>query len=134
ATRVPGRSNSQGWGSLHIDQSVEGRPLRSGGRAWSGGFGTHAPSIIQLPVPSGAQRFTASAGLDDETAGGRLSFQVYADRQQLWDSGPINSGEAPRPLDLDIAGRATLQLVVDPLGDNSYDHADWLEPRFVMGR
>lgn len=134
ATRVPGRSNSQGWGSLHIDQSVEGRPLRSGGRAWSGGFGTHAPSIIQLPVPSGAQRFTASAGLDDETAGGRLSFQVYADRQQLWDSGPINSGEAPRALDLDIAGRATLQLVVDPLGDNSYDHADWLEPRFVMGR
>lgn len=134
ATRVPGRSNTQGWGSLHIDQSVEGRPLRSGGRAWSGGFGTHAPSIIQLPVPSGAQRFTASAGLDDETAGGRLSFQVYADRQQLWDSGPINSGEAPRALDLDIAGRTTLQLVVDPLGDNSYDHADWLEPRFVMGR
>ena len=132
ATRIAGRSNTQGWGSLHIDQSVEGRPLMSGGKPWPGGFGTHAPSIIQLPVPPGAARFTASAGLDDEVAGGHLSFQVFADRQLLWDSGAVNSGEAPRALDVDVSGRSTLELVVDPLGDNSYDHADWLQPRFVM--
>jgi hypothetical protein len=132
ATRIPGRSEMQGWGSLHIGQSVEGHALTAGGKSWASGFGTHAPSIIHLPVPAGAVRFAATVGLDDEASGGRLAFRVFADRQLLWDSGPMVSGQAPRSLDVDVTGRAVLELVVDPLGDNSYDHADWLEPRFVM--
>jgi len=134
ATRIPGRTSTQGWGSLHIGQSVEGNTLSVAGKTWPEGFGTHAPSIIHMPVPPHAARFTASVGVDDEAHGGRVAFQVFADRQKIWDSGAIDSGEAPHAVDLDVTGRVTLDLVVDPLGDNSYDHADWLQPRFVFGR
>jgi hypothetical protein len=133
ATGVSGRTYTQGWGSLHIGQSVEAHPLTIAGSSWTQGFGTHAPSDIQIPIPAGATRFAASAGIDDEVSGGHLSFQVFADRKMIWDSGAVDSGHAAIAFDLDIAGRQTLDLVVDPLGDKSYDHADWIEPRFRIG-
>jgi Gpi18-like mannosyltransferase len=130
ASAIPGVGATQGWGTLHLGQSVEGRDLRVAGQSFAHGFGTHSPSQLDLPVPAGARRFSVSAGLDDEASGGRLAFKVFLDGHEAWNSGSMVNGDAPRTLDLDVSGHHHLQLVVDPLGDMDSDHADWLEPRF----
>lgn len=132
-TRVAGLDAHQGWGTLHIDASVEGNALTVGGKTWDSGFGTHAPSQIRLALPPHARRFTAAVGLDQEAHGGRVAFQVFADTVKLWDSGPVFSDQPERRLDLDVSGHQTLDLVVVPVGSMDYGHADWLEPRLQLG-
>lgn len=132
-TQVAGLDVQQGWGSLHIDTSVEGHTLTVGGQTWDGGFGTHAPSQIHLKLPPGVRRFTAAVGLDQEAHGGRAAFKVFADGAELWDSGLVLSDQPARQLDLDVSGRQALDLVVEPVGSMDYDHADWLEPRLKLG-
>jgi hypothetical protein len=130
ATTVPGRTEQQGWGTLHLDQSVEGKPLTAGRTTWAFGFGTHAPSTITLPVPAGARRFRSFVALDDESRNGRAGFEVWVDGQLRWTSGPLESGAAPRECEVQVQGARSLELRVDPLGPVDADHADWLEPQF----
>src|SRR5579862_2506842 len=56
----------QGWGEPGIDRSVGGKPLRIAGQRFARGFGTHAPSELDISLKGGAERFTASVGVDDE--------------------------------------------------------------------
>ena len=57
---------TQGWGEPHKNQSVDGHPLTIGGQTFERGFGTHAESILSINLNGGAQKFSASVGVDDE--------------------------------------------------------------------
>lgn len=134
ATRIPGRTSSQAWGDLQTGNSVDGRMLVVAGQRHARGFGTHAESVITIPVPPGAERFSTQAGLDDETRGGEVSFFIRLDGRTLWSSGRLAAGAGAVSADIDVRGGHSLQLVVDPLGSNANDHADWLSPRFRIAR
>lgn len=56
---------NQGWGKLHYDSNVEGKPIVLSGKSFKKGIGSHADASIQLKVPQGAVRFVGIAGLDD---------------------------------------------------------------------
>jgi len=77
-----------------------------------------------------AARFQAAVGVDDETGGkGTVEFRVYGDGKLLWSSGIMRGGEKAKEANVDIKGIGTLRLEVANGGDdNSYDHADWLNP------
>lgn len=132
ATKIQGLEAQQGWGSLHMDQSVIGNPLFCAGRVFGFGFGTHAPSTIRIPIPKGSKGFTTRAGVDDEAMGGKVVFRILVDGQKRWESGVVQGGNPPVQAKVKLQGETWLELQVDAYGSNEFDHADWLEPAFQV--
>jgi alpha-galactosidase len=124
----------QGWGSPQRNRSVEGRELSIGGQKFAHGLGTHANSTFRISLGGKAERFTASVGVDDETAGqGSVAFRVVGDNKTLWESGVMRGGAAAKPVSVDLAGVQTLLLAVGDAGDGmDFDHADWADATLAM--
>ncbi|HKI69861.1 MAG TPA: NPCBM/NEW2 domain-containing protein, partial [Verrucomicrobiae bacterium] len=124
----------QGWGSPHADKSVEGHELSIAGRKFAHGLGTHATGRIKVIFDGKPERFSAWAGVDDETDGrGSVEFEVDANGTPVWKSGVMRAGDAAKEVNVDLAGVKTLVLKVGDAGDGiGYDHADWADAKFVM--
>lgn len=133
-------------------------PLTIAGRPFTHGLGTHAPVRLCLNLDARAVRFTAWLGVDegigyrkdpskwdrrlgapvylydgnddvwDRDQGGTVRFRVLADGREVFDSGMMNEASVARPVALDVAGVARLELIAEPGPDGSYaDHADWAD-------
>ncbi|MFD3731404.1 NPCBM/NEW2 domain-containing protein [Streptomyces sp. NPDC058632] len=63
---------------------------------------------------------------------GKVTFSVHADGVPLWNSGRIEGGAPAIPVHVDLTGRETVRLVVEP--HSHFDNlalADWAESRFT---
>ena len=87
----------EGFGGAKIDRNYEGRKIRVGGKDYSYGIGTHAPSLIVYDLPDGYERFKAIGGLDNSGSdqGGcgeqaSIQFSVYTEKPV---EGPVGVGE-----------------------------------------
>ena len=130
-------SATNGWGSVERDRSNgeaasgDGRTLTLNGQTFSKGLGAHAASRIVYDLGGQCRSFKASVGMDDEVGSrGSVVFQVFADGNQLYDSGTMTGDTATKTLDINITGKTRLELVVTIAGDNNYyDHANWADAR-----
>jgi len=123
---------AQDWGEPRRRRSVDGRPLRIGGRLFKRGVGTHANSVIRIALEGSTAHFSAWVGVDDEVGGGRGSvvFEVRSGTKLLWRSPRLKGGDAAREVSCDISGPTTLLLLVNDAGDGiDFDHADWADAR-----
>ncbi len=121
---------SAGWGRPLADRSVQNQQLSIAGRKFDGGVGTHAASYLWIDLRGGCRRFTAWVGVDDEvgTAPASIEFCVRADGETVYRSGIMKPGDAAQRVDIDLAGRQSLLLIVRDGGDGvAYDHANWAE-------
>ena len=125
---------SQDWGSPRAGTSVEGNPIRIGGREFTRGVGTHAVSELTLDLCGEALTFKAMVGVDDETKGrGSVEFQVIVDDGLAFSSGVLRGGQPPVPVSIDLTGASTLTLIVLDADDGiDHDHADWANAMIVM--
>ena len=121
-----------GWGEPLVDQSIEGKPLRMGGKEYEHGVGTHASSVLFLRLDGKTKRFTAQVGVDDETGPrGSVRFRVYGDGEELFDSDVLTGEDPPKRVDVGLTGVKQLMLLVGSAGDGiDFDHADWAEATF----
>ncbi|WP_040196336.1 NPCBM/NEW2 domain-containing protein [Candidatus Soleaferrea massiliensis] len=128
-------SGKAGWGSIHQDQSVEGRTLTINGKTYAAGMGTHAPSEMIYYIGGRNITFTALAGIDDEAAAGvsSVSFQIYGDDDLLYETGRMGAWQDAKEISVDLAGCDFLRLVVDDLDGMNNDHADWIDPKIEEG-
>ncbi|MFB9994579.1 NPCBM/NEW2 domain-containing protein [Deinococcus oregonensis] len=116
-------------------QAGDGKPLTLNGKIYAQGYGVHAGSELRfgLQGTGGAQcnNFTADIGVDDEVGSrGSVVFQVYGDGVKLYDSGVLTGNSATKRVNVGVAGRQELRLVVTDAGNGiSSDHADWADPR-----
>ncbi len=129
-------SATSGFGGVGKDRSVDGKPIRIHGTAYTHGLGTHATSEIVYDLEKLGRRyarFQCDAGIDNEiSAMGSVAFQVYADDEKRFDSGVIKAGEKAQKIDVDISGAKRLRLVVTDGGDGiNSDHADWADARLT---
>jgi len=128
------RSAMQGYGEPHKNKSVDGNALTIGGKVFQRGFGTHAESVLHVNLGGGAQKFTATVGVDDEVNGNAASsveFFVIGDGKTLWSSGVLRAGNAPKECVVDLSGVKKLTLKVGDAGDGmDWDHADWADAKF----
>jgi alpha-galactosidase len=125
----------QGWGKPHVDKSVDGHAISIGGKTFERGIGTHAESVFRIDLKKSAEKFSASAGVDDDAPQkvGSVEFQVFGDGKLLWKSGVLKSGDAPKLVELDVKGVGTLMLMVTDAGDgNNSDHADWADAQLQV--
>ena len=87
-------------------------------------YGAHAPSRLKCPIPPGAKSFSV---IGYNGASRTAKYQLQIDGKQVYDSGV--TGVAV--IKVDIPFKSTvLELIVDPAGNNEYDHTYWCFPRF----
>jgi hypothetical protein len=120
------------------DQNVTGGELRVGGLLALKGLGMHSASRLTYDLDKKHDRFAASVGIDDSTAGrGHALARVYGDRgdgkwELLAESPSLRGGAEAVPLEADLKGMQRLALVVDFAGDgDAGDHVDWLDARVI---
>ncbi len=123
--------SAQAFGAVQRDRSVDGNPLRVGGKEYASGLGAHAVSELPVTVPAGAARFTGAVGVDDEVGPGKgsVKFRILSGNAVLWESPEMKAGDPAAAFDVAVPSAIyrKLYLQVDDLGENSYDHADWVD-------
>ncbi|MDQ3804751.1 MAG: NPCBM/NEW2 domain-containing protein [Acidobacteriota bacterium] len=128
-----------GWGPVERDMSNGGHTLGDGatlvlnGVPYPKGLGTHADSEIVYNLGGNSSTFISDIGLDDEVGpNGSVRFQVYGDAALLYDSGVMNGSSQTQFINVSVAGRQQLRLVVSMAdGNRDYDHADWGAARVI---
>lgn len=113
------------------DLAVTGTPLQAGGRTWRRGLGVHAPSRLTYALGGEWRSLRGRVAIDDGVlrlaARGSVVFRVLVDGELRFDSGVVRGGDAPRSLEVDLAGAREVVLEVDMDGDHFVaDRADWL--------
>lgn len=122
-------SNYQAYGSLGRDRNTEKGILRIFDTDFSRGLGVHAKSELKYKIPSGAIYYHASYGLDHNGKNGSVEFKVLLDGEEVWASGRVTH-EPAKDIWINIGKAEQLTLIVDPLGSNNSDHANWVNASF----
>ncbi|KUM87552.1 RNA polymerase subunit sigma-24 [Streptomyces cellostaticus] len=105
-----------------------------GGKQYAPGVTVHGESSVTVDLNRRCTAYDALAGVDDLTLGlGKVSFSVYADGVRLWRSGTVEGGGAAVAVHVDLTGRKTVRLVVEPHSEvlDQVTLADWAESRFT---
>lgn len=136
------------WSDLAYDVSGDGsKPeMRIGESTWvwqrntlsvgrsryASGVTVHGRSSVVVDLNRQCTAYEARVGVDDLGLGlGKVYFSVWADGVRLWRSGLIEGGDQPVPVRVDLTGRRTVRLVVEP--HSAFDElalADWADAKF----
>ena len=127
------RSADQGWGLSQANLSVTGKPMRIGGKTYSQGWGTHAPSELIVDLKGTATRFRTEIGVDAAADGpGSVRFRVIGDGRTIFQSGTLSRSDPAVAVEVDLTGIRTLVLQTDSTGDGmASDHANWADAVIV---
>ncbi|MET7898671.1 sigma-70 family RNA polymerase sigma factor [Streptomyces mirabilis] len=102
------------------------------GQRYTHGVTVHGESSVTIDLNRSCSAYDALVGVDDLTLGlGQVSFSVYADGARLWQSPRVKSGEPAIPVHVNLTGRTTIRLAVEP--HTRFDAvalADWAESKF----
>ncbi|MGH7616913.1 MAG: NPCBM/NEW2 domain-containing protein, partial [Gemmatimonadaceae bacterium] len=110
-------------------------PMTLGGAVYTHGLGVASQGELWIALDGKATRFVSMAGIDDarKTGRGSVTFEVWLDGKKRYDSGIIRSGDAPRPVSVDLTGARQMTLYVGDGGDGGTDDiADWGGAAIVM--
>ncbi|MFF7602675.1 sigma-70 family RNA polymerase sigma factor [Streptomyces mirabilis] len=102
------------------------------GQRYTHGVTVHGESSVTIDLNRSCSAYDALVGVDDLTLGlGQVSFSVYADGAHLWQSPLVKGGEPAIPVHVNLTGRKTVRLAVEP--HTRFDAvalADWAESKF----
>ncbi|MFD7004178.1 sigma-70 family RNA polymerase sigma factor [Streptomyces mirabilis] len=102
------------------------------GQRYTHGVTVHGESSVTIDLNRSCSAYDALVGVDDLTLGlGQVSFSVYADGARLWQSPLVKGGEPAIPVHVNLTGRKTVRLAVEP--HTRFDAAalaDWAESKF----
>ena len=123
----------QDWGIPQINQSVVWTPLTVNGVVYERGIGAHSISRMLYDLGGRAVSVSGLAGADDNNLyAGKLQFKIIGDKKELWKSGVMQKGDPVKEFNVNLSGIDKVLLLVEECGDGiMYDHADWLNVKFV---
>jgi hypothetical protein len=130
-----------GWSTPHKNKAVGGAPLQLfNGDSWieyPRGIGTHGASSWYVRLNGNAASFSATVGVDKESdgqSGGEVNFIVrdVVGGTNLVESGTMTCSTPAKNITVNLDGIELIELCVDMLGNNAWDHADWVNPTIVM--
>lgn len=128
---------TQRRGTPQANKALGGTPLTMNGIVHARGIGTRSISEFVLDLHGEARRFQAIVGFDDSARQGKpdgtIRYQIWGDDRLLFDTEVMRLGDAPRPVDIDVAGIRALTLRLDDGGDTSNgDIANWADARIEL--
>jgi alpha-galactosidase len=102
-------------------------PITLGGVVYPHGIGTLSINELIVDLKREATRFVSMVALDDLATGeASVNVEVWVDNRKRFESGVMRPGDAPKLVDVDLAGARFLELSIDDGGDTSNgDNADW---------
>ncbi|MER6531387.1 sigma-70 family RNA polymerase sigma factor [Streptomyces sp. NPDC001508] len=103
-------------------------------RWYTQGVTVHGRSSVTIDLNRACSAFVATAGVDDLTLGlGKVYFSVYADGVRLWKSGAVKGSAPAVPVHVNLTGRETVRLVVEPHNGalDGLALADWADSKFT---
>ncbi|MEU4463024.1 sigma-70 family RNA polymerase sigma factor [Streptomyces sp. NPDC024017] len=107
--------------------------LSVGGQRYAHGVTVHGRSSVTIDLNRPCSSYDALVGVDDMTLRlGKVYFSVYADGARLWRSPLVEGGDPAVPVHVNLTGRSTVRLVVEPR--SALDHlmpVAWAESRFT---
>lgn len=112
--------------------SGDGTPLTLDRIPYAKGLGVHAPSDLRYRLGGACGgNFVADVGVDDSAGDqGSVVFQVWLDGAKVFDSGLMRGGDLRQSVNVSVAGKNELRLVVTDGGNgNIADRADWAGAR-----
>ncbi|MFI0234449.1 sigma-70 family RNA polymerase sigma factor [Streptomyces sp. NPDC017086] len=121
------RLGESGWVWQRYGMSIDGT-------AYTRGITVSGESSVTIALNRPCAAYDALAGVDDMALGrGEVSFAVYADGVPLWRSAPVKGREPAVPVHVDLTGRTTVRLVVEPHGGafGRVVPADWAHSRLT---
>lgn len=123
----------QDWGIPQINQSVVWTPLTVNGVVYERGIGAHSISRMLYDLGGKAVSVSGLVGADDNNLyAGKLQFKIIGDKKELWKSGVMRKGDPVKEFNVSLSGIDKVLLLVEECGDGiMYDHADWLNVKFV---
>jgi alpha-galactosidase len=137
-----GKIGSSSWYPSAVDKNADKTALSIAGHSFAKGLGTHVKSYLWINLDGGSDRFMAYVGIDDDTSKivnpkraylTTHNFEVFGDGKKLWQSGPMNYGDAAKRIDVDVKGIKTLILTVVNSGPgSSFVQADWADAQFAV--
>ncbi|MGP4052936.1 sigma-70 family RNA polymerase sigma factor [Streptomyces sp. 2A115] len=101
-------------------------------RQYANGVTVHGASSVTIDLNRACSAYDAVVGVDDMTMGlGQVRFSVFADGARMWRSELVHGGHPGVPVHVDLTGRKTIRLIVEPHTPfDSVALADWAESRF----
>ncbi|MFF9051235.1 sigma-70 family RNA polymerase sigma factor [Streptomyces erythrochromogenes] len=89
--------------------------LRVGDRRFAQGITVNSRSSVEIALNRQCTSFSAWVGVDGLSllTDGSVRFSVYADGQRLWQSGALGYEDPPAAVQVSLAGRTSLRLVVE---------------------
>ncbi|MGW7079154.1 sigma-70 family RNA polymerase sigma factor [Streptomyces sp. NPDC054866] len=101
-------------------------------RQYGHGVTVHGQSSVTIDLNRSCSSYDAVVGVDDMTMGlGKVRFSIFGDGTRLWRSPLIKGGDAAVPVQVNLTGRKTIRLVVEPHSPfDSAALADWAQSRF----
>ncbi len=132
-------SATNGWGPVERDRSNgdlaanDGNALTLNGQTYAKGLGAHGASDIRFALNGQCSTFQARVGVDAEAGvNGSIVFQVWTDGVQIFDSGLLTGSGASQAVNVNVAGRTALALIITDASDgNAFDHGDWADARLT---
>lgn len=112
----------------------DGTPIVLGRIPYAKGLGVYAPSDVRYSLGRACSgKFVADVGVDDSAGSqGSVVFQVWLDGAKVFDSGLMRGGDLRKSVNVSVAGKNELRLVVGDGGDgNVSDRADWAGARIT---
>ncbi|GAA1905905.1 hypothetical protein GCM10009837_31760 [Streptomyces durmitorensis] len=96
------------------------------------GVTVHGQSSVTIDLNRQCSTYDAVVGVDDMTMGlGKVRFSVFGDGVRLWQSPLMKGGDPAVPVQVNLTGRKTIRLVVEPHSPfDSAALADWAQSRF----
>jgi len=128
---LPPAACAVGFGALGTGGRLgyEGKAVETRGRAWKHALSTHPPARLRWELDGGWRSFRCLVAINGDVPAGRsyADFEVLADGVRVARAQRVVAGAAPRPLEADVTGARTLELVATTT-QWSWCHAVWLEP------
>ena len=124
-------SHKQGWGSFHINKSIDGKKLTINGQIFENGIATHANSETVYDIGKQFKAFRAAVGLDDESLCSEgVSVQVIGDGNVLTET-PVFKAGSLYILDVNTEGIQKLTLKATAKGSIDCSHVDFVNPVLI---
>jgi hypothetical protein len=116
------------------DRNLDGGPIRVGKKEYARGLAIHSRTLLRYRIAGEYRKFQAVMGIDESVVGtGRADVHVVisGDGKPLLEA-DVRAADAPRTLDLDVAGVRDLEILVDFGGDlDISDHLDLADARVI---
>ncbi|WP_314243495.1 sigma-70 family RNA polymerase sigma factor [Streptomyces sp. DSM 40907] len=95
--------------------------LEVGGRRFAHGITVNSRSSVEIALNRQCTSFSAQAGVDGLSlfTDGSVRFSVYADGERVWQSAALGHEDPPAAVQVSLAERKTLRLVVEKAGPGS---------------